>query len=155
MGNLADELADAFSDSGDEVSGDENLSEDDRTPEKFHGEERPTEENGRRDGGSPSPKEGGLNLPIRNYRRKESGAYDGSEYGSDSDLDSAALPSSLVVRIDAIESLARRGTENYGGPADDVVKRVIDGLRDLGSQSSLESSASRYESPCIATTERS
>lgn len=49
----------------------------------------------------------------------------------------------LVAKIDAIESLARRGTESYGGAADDVFRRVTDGLRDLGSQSTVEGNASR------------
>lgn len=78
----------------------------------------------------------------RGHRRKGS-QYDGSEYGSDSDLDSPGMPSSLVAKMDAVESLARRGTENNGGPTDGVFKRVTDSLRDLSSQSSVESNTSR------------
>jgi hypothetical protein len=69
--------------------------------------------------------------------------YDGSEYGSESDLESPGMPPSLVAKMDAVESLARRGTENTGGPGDGVFKRVIEGLRDLGSQSGVEGSTTR------------
>ncbi|OAA64555.1 hypothetical protein SPI_03202 [Niveomyces insectorum RCEF 264] len=69
--------------------------------------------------------------------------YDGSEYGSDSDLDSPGMPPSLVAKIDAVESLARRGTEENGGPTDGVCRRLTEGLRDLGSQSGVEGGASR------------
>lgn len=132
MGNLADELADAFSESGDEDDFDDTGDgHDEQTGEQNTG--KVTEGSG----------DGSLSLPLRdrkNHRRKES-AYDGSEYGSESDLDSSGLPPNLVARIDAIESLARRGTESYG--QDDVVKNVTEALRDLGSQSSVEGSASR------------
>jgi len=135
-GNLADELADAFSES----------------EEEYHG--------GIEDGADVTEdvsiissgeahqvaSDGGLHVPATkdrsNHKRRES-AYDGSEYGSETDLDSSGLPPNLVARIDAVESLARRGIENYGGPADDIVKRVTESLRDLGSQSTIEGSASR------------
>jgi hypothetical protein len=138
MGNLADELADAFSDSDDEEGShdgdsdgalvDESRQQD--VKQGFHDTQPSNSQSG------PS---GGLKLPIH----KKGGEYDGSEYGSESDLDSPGIPPSLVARIDAVESLARRGTENYGGPEDGVVKRVTDNLRDLGSQSGVEASASR------------
>ncbi|PSS02376.1 hypothetical protein BD289DRAFT_335405, partial [Coniella lustricola] len=87
-----------------------------------------------------------LSLPPvpngRGHRRKGS-QYDGSEYGSDTDLESPGMPSSLVAKIDAVESLARRGTESNGGHHDGVFRRVTDGLRDLSSQSNVESSATR------------
>ena len=79
----------------------------------------------------------------RGHHRRTGSAYDGSEYGSESDLDIPGMPPSLVARIDAVESLARRGTESTGGPADGVFKRLTDGLRDLGSQSSVEGSTTR------------
>ena len=135
MGNLADELADAFSESGDE--GEEEDADDDINDTK-------NASNGDQAAGAGS-QDGSLSLPSphrKNHRRKES-AYDGSEYGSESDFDASGLPPGLVSKVDAIESLVRRGTENYGGPTDDVIKRVTDSLRDLGSQSSVEGSASR------------
>ncbi|KAG8676020.1 hypothetical protein FPOAC2_02102 [Fusarium poae] len=152
MGNLADELADAFSDSGDEgefTDGDANSDMlgpggDAHGPE-YEDELEDTE-------GISSPKKQDLdrarvaNLTLLSPRRKhqrQTSNYDGSEYGSESDLDSPGMPPGLVSKMDAVESLARRGTENYGGPADDVFKRVTNALRDLGSQSSVEASASR------------
>lgn len=150
MGNLADELADAFSESGDEEQGDDNI-------DGLEGAGAAEQAEASQGGGEgdhatadiPKPGDGSLSLPSprrKNYRKKES-AYDGSEYGSESDLDSSGMSPSLVAKIDAIDSLARRGTENYGGPTDDVIRRVTDSLRDLGSQSSVEGSASRWEHP--------
>ena len=140
--NLADELADAFSDSGEE---DEEVYQDEAAdlvdPQAVHGA---TRDGGADINGGPIT-DGSLGIPSplkRSHQRKGS-EYDGSEYGSESDLDSAGMPPTLVAKIDAIESLARRGTESYGGPADDVFRRVTDGLRDLGSQSTVEGSASR------------
>jgi hypothetical protein len=49
-----------------------------------------------------------------------------------------------VAKMDIVESLARRGTEANGSDRDGVVKRVVDGLRDLGSQSGVEGGATRY-----------
>lgn len=146
MGNLADELADAFSESGDEEGADYNIEE----TEGADAANQAVLGNSTGDGEHPTTtvprlQAGSLGLPSprrKNRRRKES-AYDGSEYGSESDLDSSGMPPSLVAKVDAIESLARRGTENYGGPTDDVIQRVTDSLRDLGSQSSVEGSASR------------
>ncbi len=146
LGNLADELADALSGSGDE--------------DEYYGDDYDAQEDGCepidgvRDSGVdvasqidlPSrTKSSSLSVPspnARGHRRTES-AYDGSEYGSESDLDSPGMPPSLVAKMDAVESLARRGTESTGSPADGVFKRVTDGLRDLGSQSGVEGSTTR------------
>lgn len=154
IGNLADELADAFSDSGEEDETEYGYKQERATHSHFrdgHGSlARPT-----RDGGldvDPAPTTGetqrkidNLAIPSANMRghQRRATEYDGSEYGSESDMDSTGVPPSLVSKIDAIDSLARRGTENYGGPADDVFQRVTDGLRELGSQSIVEGSASR------------
>lgn len=145
MGNLADELADAFSDSGEE-DGDAYVGSPSAERDGFDQADEFIQANKRGvDRNSPVIPDGNLSPPSprrKSHRRNES-AYDGSEYGSESDLDASGVPPSLVAKIDAIESLARRGTESYGGPDDDVVKRVTTGLRDLGSQSSVEGSASR------------
>ncbi|EQK97708.1 hypothetical protein G6O67_003935 [Ophiocordyceps sinensis] len=154
MGNLADELADAFSESGEEEAdgyqdGDLALT-DSPTPHTQRVVNEATRDSGVDVNGEPMGEgvraaDSDLNIPAlqkRGHQRKGS-EYDGSEYGSESDLDSAGMSPTLVAKIDAIESLARRGTENYGGTADDVFKRVTDGLRDLGSQSTVEGSASR------------
>jgi hypothetical protein len=146
MGNLADELADAFSDSGDE-DGDAYVGSLSAERDELDEAENSIQATKRGvDKHSSVISDGNLSPPSprrKSHRRNES-AYDGSEYGSESDLDASGVPPSLVAKIDAIESLARRGTESYGGPDDDVVKRVTTGLRDLGSQSSVEGSASRF-----------
>lgn len=82
---------------------------------------------------------------ARGHKRQGStaSAYDGTEYGSDSDLDSPGMSASLVAKLDAVDSLVRRGTESNGSAADGAVKRVIEGLRDLGSQAGVEGGASR------------
>ncbi|KAM5356367.1 hypothetical protein ACJ41O_003013 [Fusarium nematophilum] len=152
MGNLADELADAFSDSGDEDDYIDGDGDSDmlgpREDEPQHGQ---TDEEEDTAGTSSPTKQNGdktkaANLTILSPRRRHqrpTSNYDGSEYGSESDLESPGMPPGLVAKMDAVESLARRGTESYGGPADDVFKRVTNALRDLGSQSSVEASASR------------
>lgn len=140
MGNLADELADAFSDSGEEDVEDEHSvpgDTDDSDIEINNAKLTARNETDDRVAGTKST------LPLRDHRRVESTTYDGSEYGSEPDFDVPGVSLGLVAKIDAIESLVRRGTENYGGSADDVVNRVTEALRDLGSQSSVEASASR------------
>jgi len=154
MGNLADELADALSDD-EEDYGDEtpNISVD------LEDGDGTADSSGQRDSGvdvaTGSPKRGerprnmSLSLPSSNGRghRRSGSVYDGSEYGSDSDLESPGMPPSLVAKIDAVESLARRGTESNGGPMDGVFQRLTDELRDLGSQSGVEGGTNRYETP--------
>ncbi|KAI1798586.1 hypothetical protein F4811DRAFT_547964 [Daldinia bambusicola] len=148
LGNLADELADALSGSGEEEyyeDGEERSQLGDRDQALNDGvrdsgvdvESQPDhrEKTKHTSLGIPSP-------PGRGHRRTGS-AYDGSEYGSESDLESPGMPPSLVARIDAVESLARRGTENNGSPSDGVFRRLTDGLRDLGSQSGVEGSTTR------------
>ncbi|KAI9756853.1 MAG: eukaryotic translation initiation factor 3 subunit A [Chaenotheca gracillima] len=77
------------------------------------------------------------------HRRKES-QYDGSDYGSESDLEPTGLTRGLETRISEIEALARQGQVLDGAqPADDVIQSVIAGLRDLGGQASVENGATR------------
>jgi hypothetical protein len=149
MGNLADELADAFSDSNEDEY-DEYL-ENNSHPKSDDSQSTRVEWAGNNAGCVESaPSIGGgtdvnaaLLLPHGRGHQRKNTDYDGSEYGSESDLDSAGMPPTLLAKIDAIESLTRRGTEKYGGPGDEVFQRVTDGLRDLGPQSSLEGNASR------------
>ncbi|KAJ6444197.1 WD domain-containing protein [Purpureocillium lavendulum] len=163
MGNLADELADAFSDSGE--GEDDEYDNDENGPGLRHAEAGENIDHHanladatlverRRDpttGGTSArevgiqSKDGTLGIPSPHGRahQRQGSEYDGSEYGSESDFDAAGMPPTLIAKIDAIESLARRGTGSLGGPADDALKRVTDGLRDLGSQSTVEGSASR------------
>ncbi|OLN97471.1 hypothetical protein CCHL11_01220 [Colletotrichum chlorophyti] len=152
LGNLADELADAFSDSGDEG---EYYEDENGTPNiSVEQADARAGVEGIRDSGVDvaSLGEGGVktkNLNLgppaaaqRGHRRSGS-EYDGSEYGSESDLDSPGMLPSLVAKMDAVESLARRGTESNGGPTDGVFTRVTESLRDLGSQAGVEGSATR------------
>lgn len=154
MGNLADELADAFSDSGDDdgyYDGEQGVDLETHEHNATATDEDVSKGDLDREG-SPrrepeKTKTANLTLlsPHARHQRHRS-EYDGSDYGSESDLESPGMPPGLVAKMAAVESLARRGTESYGGPADDVFKRVTEGLRDLGSQSSVEASASRFVS---------
>lgn len=137
MGNLADELADALSESGDEDLGDDHSLPDATSKDEVATEpplhSRATER----------AADNTSCLTVRSHRRAEGVFYDGSEYGSEPEFDLPGVSPGLMAKIDSIESLARRGIENYGGSSDDVVKRVTESLRDIGSQSSVEASASR------------
>ncbi|KAK4169151.1 hypothetical protein QBC43DRAFT_308797 [Cladorrhinum sp. PSN259] len=169
LGNLADELAGAFDDDYDDYDGQEGEYDDE---EELDGESRGSgapgitletddedAQDSKRDGGVrdsgvdvESPQNmiahhrGSLTLPSptgkRGHRRKASD-YDGSEFGTDSDLESPGMPPRLVEKMDEVESLARRGTEKTGSVMDGTFARVTEGLRDLGSQSGLEGCATR------------
>jgi hypothetical protein len=82
-------------------------------------------------------------IKAKKHSRQRS-LYDGSDYGDDSDLDSDGITPALESRMAAVESLARRGLEENGSASDEVVKRVTDQLRDLGSQIGIENGATRY-----------
>lgn len=82
-------------------------------------------------------------IKSKKHSRQRS-LYDGSDYGDDSDLDNEGITPALESRMAAIESLARRGIEENGSAADEVVKRVTEHLRDLGSQIAIENGATRY-----------
>lgn len=84
-------------------------------------------------------------LKSKKHSRQRS-LYDGSDYGDDSDLENEGITPALESRMAAIESLARRGMEENGSASDEVVKRVTEHLRDLGSQIAIENGATRYAS---------
>ncbi len=151
LGNLADELAEAFEE--------EEEGEPGEMPEIQYDD---TEANG--EGGQPafqgknisiSPSANhqrnlSLNHPknsIRsNHHHKPSKAsqYDGSDYGSDSDPETTSgISPSLEARMSAIESLARRGTEANSNSHDDIIARVSSHLKDLSSQAGVENGTSR------------
>lgn len=149
LGNLADELADAWGDGGEEDDDDYEEPDMNFQEVKEEGEGGPQRDSGVDVTSSPiqAPlKSANLTPPAqmmgRGHRRQRSD-YDGSDYGGDSDLESPGMPPGLVARMDMVESLARRGTENNGSERDEVVKRVIDGLKDLGGQSGVEGGATR------------
>ena len=145
LGNLADELADAW-------ESDEGEGEDEEPDMNFQEVSQLSEDTETtRDSGvevSPKPKAqkpAHLSTPVapRGHNRQASD-YDGSDYGGGSDLESPGMPPALVARMDMVEGLVRRGTENNGTERDAVVSRVVENLKDLGSQSGVESGATRY-----------
>lgn len=82
----------------------------------------------------------------RRHQRQRS-LYDGSDYGGDSDLEENwGVSVGLERQMAAVEGLVRRGLEENGSAADQVVQRVVERLRDLGSQTGIESGATRYAS---------
>ncbi|KAL0777624.1 hypothetical protein CaCOL14_005277 [Colletotrichum acutatum] len=137
LGNLADELADAFSDSGDEGeyyeeetnnaenngSGTPNINVEEATFEGIRDSGVDVTSLGEAGGKGKNFNLGPPPAAQRGHRRSGS-EYDGSEYGSESDLDSPGMLPSLVAKMDAVESLARRGTESNGGPTDGVFSRT-------------------------------
>lgn len=170
LGSLADELADAWEEEEDDgygyASGIENAPVESQQNEVVEGEEEGYIETttGAQTTTPSAAGSGGLSPELvsynhhlkqrlRNghhnrYRRQES-SYDGSDYGNDSDLEEAAdISPSLEGQMAEIESLARRGIENNGSENDHVIRRAIEGLKDLGAQSSIENSAMRLVS-CI------
>ncbi|MCJ1374718.1 hypothetical protein MMC20_005950 [Loxospora ochrophaea] len=90
-------------------------------------------------------------LPPQKHRRKPS-RYDGSDYGSDSDFEESGMTPSLESRLSAIDQLTRIGTSSATSDASTVIQRVTDSLRDLGSQSTVESSATRLSTAHTALT---
>ncbi|CAD6447579.1 6e2e2efb-b363-46dd-b1cb-257619a42bd1 [Sclerotinia trifoliorum] len=162
LGNLADELADAWSeDEGEELEeGDlnfQNTAASDSDNEDREGENNHPVRDSGVDVTSPKKQQGVINPNLLNLTPPVGGhgrihalghartpsEYDGSDYGGDSDLESPAFGPALLARMDMVEGLARRGTENNGSQADGVVKRVIESLRDLGGQSGVEGNTTR------------
>lgn len=161
LGNLADELADAFSDGEDDYF--EGPEGEEAPNMDFQGEEEdllptpmPKDGGGVRDSGvdvaSPrSRQRASLKSQLspngrghHHHHRRKVSEYDGSEYGSESDLETSGLSPRLVEKMAEVESLARRGTENNGSTADGAFQRVTEGLRDLGSQAGVEGGATRF-----------
>ncbi|KAL3481213.1 hypothetical protein BJX99DRAFT_181045 [Aspergillus californicus] len=144
LGNLADELADAWEDEDGGygyASGQEAAPSDSqplermqtRTPSPGYSSDRDSLQ-------PPRPK---MRNGSGRHRRTES-QYDGSDYGNDSDLEEAAdMSPGLENQMAEIESLARRGLENNGSEHDHVIDRAVGALQDLGVQSGIENSAMR------------
>lgn len=164
LGNLADELADAWSE---EEEGEEmeegnlnfqNTAPSDSDIEDYQDNNGPVRKSG--DISTPNkqsafavqtPNPLNLTPPVGGRGRvhalghaRTPSEYDGSDYGGESDLDSPQFTPALLARMDMVEGLARRGTENNGSQADGVVKRVIESLRDLGGQAGVEGNTTRF-----------
>lgn len=151
LGSLADELADAWADgegyedaSGIEVNGQTNNMHDTTTED---GEDSPGEQTPRENMSPNSlqpPRNRQRQLQNRQHRRTES-QYDGSDYGNDSDFDeSGEFSPNFERRLAGIESLARRGIEENGSSSDQIIRRFVEDLKDLGAQSGIENGAARY-----------
>lgn len=150
LGNLADELADAWDQEGEGygyASGQESVRAGSQQMDQSDVEDAYAQSAHNMRSGSPSaesPARNRLRAPhLRQHRRQDS-HYDGSDYGNDSDLDETAdISPALDSQMADIESLARRGIENNGSENDHVIQRTVEALRDLGSQSGIENSAMR------------
>lgn len=158
LGNLADELGEVWDDD-EEMDGDfgeeVDLPQDDLSTigtaiehDGSFGVDSVGSINGVRDSGvampssSPARLSPGSAVKNRKHTRQRS-LYDGSDYGDDSDMESESISLGLEKRMADVESLARRGIEENGSSSDQVVKRVIEQLRDLGSQIAIENGATR------------
>ena len=150
LGNLADELAEAWDEDEEEVEYHENCA--DELPAQRASNMENTRDSGIDVASSPAlaatkPSSGlspSQDNPRGKHRRKASD-YDGSDYGEDSDFESAGMSPGLEARLSVIESLARQGTGDSGLEASDgVVKRVVEYLKDLGGQAGVESGTTRY-----------
>lgn len=167
LGNLADELGEIWDDDeemdgefGEEID----LPHDDLSAigtavehDGSFGVDSAVNVNGVRDSGvampssSPARLSPGSAVKSKKHTRQRS-LYDGSDYGDDSDLENESISLGLERRIAEVESLARRGIEENGSASDQVVKRVIEQLRDLGSQIAIENGATRLKTAHDALT---
>lgn len=149
LGNLADELAEAWDEDGEgeeEVLGLQMDEQGDHTPfETFEVHHQGdgiilSPAHGRTVNGGSSPKKVTEQYRVRRRRRD---LY-GSDYSDDSDPEQAPNVSrALEARLATIEGLARQEPEEHEENADGMVQRVVDGLRDLGAQSSVENGITR------------
>lgn len=162
LGNLADELAEAWSDEeGDDETGQDvarnGRDGDDGVDEPF---ESSYIDSLQHLGPGPSTEdEPEISSPrlkptsIRHghghhgHRKTESqrSMYDGSDYGNDSDFeDNTDLSPALEQRMASIDNLVRLSLAESRAGGNQVVERMIEELRDLGGQNRVETSASRY-----------
>lgn len=151
LGNLADELADAWGDGEgyEDASGLEGANGHAENMDGFHEDADTSGQGTPREPMSPD-QAGGLQPPrsrvrqTQNRHRRTESQYDGSDYGNDSDFDELGQVSpNLERRMAGIESLARRGIEENGSSTDQIISRFIESLRDLGAQSAIENGAAR------------
>lgn len=158
LGNLADELAEAWDEDGDGVPENNGAEKHEipyiknaaalQDPSLFD----PNDGSGRKPGPkltqtSPVISKISPNLAYastsQRYSRKKFQAHEEDDlYGSDTE-DIASISSLLEARIAAIESLACWSSESQFSDVDPIVGRVANSLKDLGSLSILENGASR------------
>lgn len=160
LGNLADELADAWDEDGDGEEGEEDLSgfqerndhvqipdEEDASSRSRDTSESDSDAERLRDGESNRsslqiPKQRSKTGQHQKHHRHEP-SYDGSDYGNDSDFEEPGdLTPGLEKQMAGIENLVRWSMgDNL--PSGKIVDRVVESLRDLGGQSGIENSATR------------
>ena len=161
LGNLADELADAFDE--EEDNDDEHgfqagasgglydraeIIRHDQLKENVHPVFGNALQNGHTTSISPA-RQGTSELSLsppeqsshRGHTRKDS-QNERSGSGDDTDGDVTHSPV-LEARRAAVESLARQGPQANVSDADEIVQRVADALKDLGSQAGVENGATR------------
>ncbi|KAJ5403643.1 hypothetical protein N7509_003514 [Penicillium cosmopolitanum] len=129
LGNLADELADAWE-------------QEDEGYGYASGQETGAAES------QPMDHSDGEDAYMQSVRdmRTQSPSADSPASQEQTPTKSTSTPScgiSLRRQMADIESLARRGIENNGSESDHVIQRTIQELRDLGGQSGIENSAMR------------
>ncbi|EGC46251.1 conserved hypothetical protein [Histoplasma capsulatum var. duboisii H88] len=160
LGNLADELADAWDEDGEGEEGEEDLSgfqerndhvqipdEEDASSRSRDTSESDSDAERLRDGESNRsslqiPKQRSKTGQYQKHHRHEP-SYDGSDYGNDSDFEEPGdLTPGLEKQMAGIENLVRWSMgDNL--PSGKIVDRVVESLRDLGGQSGIENSATR------------
>lgn len=153
LGSLADELAEAWDEyveGEEEVSG---LQMDEHCgyapleilePQHQNYENISSPADTRTTNGFSSPQK--FTDPVRARRRRR--LSEGSDYSDDPDLEpTSTMSHALEARIAIMEELARQETDETGPHADGVVQRVVDGLKDLGAQSSVENTTTRSVLP--------
>ncbi|KAL9587103.1 MAG: hypothetical protein Q9212_000470 [Teloschistes hypoglaucus] len=158
LGNLADELAEAWDDSVQHGRDSEGVAVHDRLASGHEAQRgRPTFEVHHSFSDNVSPMlqhevndDRSLSPPKQSSRTRlqrkplNVSDYNGSDYGDSSDLETVeGISASLEHRLAAIESLARRGTESNGSAADSVFTRVAECLQNLGPQADVETGTSR------------
>ena len=158
LGNLADELAEAWDDDGRSELEEGGLGTQVDGPDTVH--------DGRIDLSTGSEDSSNLHIttelaaspswgrnpsnssssPIKRRSRpkqhRQFSSYGNTDYGDGFELE-VDKDSPLSVRMAAIESLARQTLESNGSAPDPIIQRVANSLKDLGSQSSLENGATR------------
>jgi hypothetical protein len=153
LGSLADELADAWEED-EEVGGQqslaEQLEEDEQELSQVNGDN--VRDSGMDVASSPvvatmKPTPELTPTSKRQKHRRKGSDLDPPDPGTSSEEDRGDIPSSLEARMAAIGTLSRQEPDKTGKDSDGVIKRVIEGLKDFGSQSGVEGGATRSVLP--------
>lgn len=150
LGNLADELAEAWDDDGQgepEEGGSEAKADGTDAVPNGLGNSCKIDTNTElvtpsiwRNPSSPSSSP--TKRQIRPKHHRQFSRYGESDYGGGSDAE-GGKGNPLSARMVDIESLASQGVESDGSEPDPIVQRVANSLKNLGSQAGLENGATR------------